>query len=64
MCGIAAVFSDFPDLELQEKTRLSLDLVAHRGPDGAELFVAPLAELLRIAPQPGRWATCGWRSSI
>ncbi len=54
MCGIAALFSDYPDVELQEKIRLSLDLVAHRGPDGSGIVSGTVDGI--VGNRPATWS--------
>ena len=39
MCGITAIFSETPDADLFAKTRRSIELIAHRGPDGEGVLV-------------------------
>ena len=39
MCGITAIFSETPDPDLFAKTRRSIELIPHRGPDGEGVLV-------------------------
>ena len=54
MCGITAIFSETPDADLFAKTRRSIELIAHRGPDGEGVLVGNRDGL--VQQEAGTWS--------